>query len=213
MIRTNIKQKTNQLIEGPAGQLEVAYDEAIGVSRGAFGIVCHPNSQAGGSMQNKVVTTLSKTFQYLGVNVVRFNFRSVGQSEGEFDNGQGELDDLLAVIDWVQEERPPHELWLAGFSFGAYVAACAATKRTDVKKLVLVAPPVLNYSMDSLPPILCPWILAQGEQDEIVPADAVFAWAEKREPPPLILRFPEAGHFFHGQLVALRTRLEEVLLI
>jgi alpha/beta superfamily hydrolase len=156
------------------------------------------------------VTTLAKTFQGMGATTVRFNFRGVMRSEGQFDQGKGELDDLLAVIDWVQRERMKKEIWLAGFSFGSFIAAKAATQ-IPVNKLVTVAPPVQDFPMQNLPPITCPWVLVQGELDDIVPAKEVFAWAEARNPQPIILRFPQAGHFFHGQLAELRARIEAVL--
>lgn len=210
MITTLNHQEVLSLIQGPAGKLEVVLASPTEEPRHAWGIVCHPHSLFGGTMNNKVVTTLVKTFQGLGVPTVRFNFRGVGQSEGQFDNGQGELDDLLAVMDWLQQQQIKNEIWLAGFSFGAYVAAKAATQ-LPLHRLVTVAPPVENFSMEALAPITCPWILVQGEQDEVVPPETVFAWAESRDPKPLILRFPEASHFFHGELGELRSRLTEAL--
>lgn len=210
MNRTSIKDKVT-LLSGPAGKLEVIMEEPIGLDRNAWGIVCHPHPLHGGNMQNKVVTTLVKTFQYMGLTTIRFNFRGVGKSEGVFGHGKGELEDLLAVIEWVQQSNQGKKIWLAGFSFGAYVTAKAATQ-ISVGQLITVAPPVQDYSMETLSPILCPWIVVQGELDEVVSAKAVFAWAESRYPQPIILRFPEAGHFFHGQLIELRTKLEEVLL-
>lgn len=208
MITTLAKHETTELIQGPAGKLEIIIAKPRGRKQGAWGVVCHPHPLYGGTMHNKVVTTLAKTFQSLGLSTVRFNFRGVGQSEGTFDNGDGELYDLLAVIEWVLDQRPDHAIWLAGFSFGAYIAAKAAT-HIPVAKLVTVAPPV--DAMQNLPPITSPWILVQGEKDEVVPAKEVLEWAEKREPKPIILRFPEASHFFHGQLQALREQLLAVL--
>lgn len=201
--------ETSTLIDGPAGKLEMIVGEPTGESRGAWGIVCHPHPLHGGTMHNKVVTTLSKMFQGMGARTVRFNFRGVMRSEGIYDDGKGELDDLLAVIKWVHEERPNQEIWLAGFSFGSLIAALATTQ-VEVKKLVMVAPPV-SYLPADFPPILCKWVLAQGEQDDVVPPAAVFTWAESRDPKPIILRFPDAGHFFHGQLSELRTRIVEGL--
>lgn len=210
MISTLIKTENTDLIKGPAGKLEVILESAKSEERNAIGIICHPHPLFGGTMHNKVVTTLAKTFQHLGLTTVRFNFRGVGRSEGEFAQGHGELDDLLAVIDWMQQQHPKRDIWLAGFSFGAYVAAKAAVQVVP-KKLVTIAPPVQNFPMNMLPPILCPWILVQGGQDDVVPAAEVLAWAEERVPKPIIIEFPEAGHFFHGQLGELRARLEEAL--
>lgn len=209
MITTRTREIT-QLINGPAGKLEVAVGEAIGEEKNAFGVVCHPHPLYGGTMHNKIVTTLAKTFQGMGVTTVRFNFRGVMESEGIFDNGKGELQDLLAVIDWIQQERTKKELWLAGFSFGSYIAAKAATEITT-SKLVTVAPPVQHFPMQDLPPITCPWVLVQGERDDVVPPKEVLEWAEARRPQPIIIRFPEAGHYFHGQLGELRSQIEEAL--
>lgn len=210
MITTRIKTEKTDLIKGPSGQLEVIQEEAKGEKRSAIGIVCHPHPLFGGTMHNKVVTTLAKTFQHLGLNTVRFNFRGVGRSEGEFAHGHGELDDLLAVIEWMQQEHPKSDIWLAGFSFGAYVAAKAAVA-LPIQKLVTVAPPVQHFPMTMLPPIFCKWVLVQGGQDDVVPAEEVLAWAEARNPKPVIIEFPEAGHFFHGVLGELKQRLEDVL--
>lgn len=210
MITTKTTEVT-QLIEGPAGKLEIALSEPMGTERNAWGIVCHPHPLYGGTMHNKVVTTLAKTFQGLGIATVRFNFRGVMRSEGQYDSGQGELEDLLAVIDWVQQTSMKNEIWLAGFSFGGYIAAKAATQ-IPISKLVTVAPPVQHFPMSQLPPINNPWVLVQGELDDVVPPKDVFDWAESRVPKPIIIRFPEAGHFFHGQLAELRAQIQEALL-
>lgn len=207
MLSTTLSKDENiLLIKGPAGDLEMAVTLQPDSKHCPWGIICHPHPLYGGAMYNKVVTTLTKTFQELGLNTVRFNFRGVGKSEGQFDSGLGELDDLIAVINWVQEAYQSYDIWLAGFSFGAYIVANAAT-RIPVTKLVTVAPPVEHFPMQALPAITCPWILVQGDKDDVVPPDAVLKWAEARQPKPVILRFPEAGHFFHGQLVELRLAL------
>lgn len=213
MISTLMQQESLLLIDGPAGKLELVVANEEGEEEGnvAWGIVCHPHPLHGGTMHNKVVTTLVKTFQQLGLNTIRFNFRGVGQSEGHYDDGRGELEDLLAVVSWVEKEWKQKKIWLGGFSFGSYIAAKAATQLPEVKKLVTIAPPVQHFPMRTLPPILCPWILVQGEKDDVVPPQDVFEWAESRNPKPVVLHFPHAGHFFHGQLGELRTRLEEVL--
>lgn len=210
ILTATAKNEVIELIQGPAGQLEVAVSAPLDASRSALGIVCHPHPLFGGTMNNKVVTTLVKTFQHLGLYSARFNFRGVGRSAGQFDHGVGELEDLLAVVGWLQQQHPGREIWLAGFSFGAYVAAKAATQ-LPVNQLITVAPAVEHFPMQTLPPIRCPWVVVQGEKDDVVPPEAVFDWVASRAPEPTLLRFPEAGHFFHGQLGELRMRLEEVL--
>lgn len=205
MLTTLTEHETKVVIQGPAGHLELAVSSAEPQPR-AWGVVCHPHPLFGGTMHNKVVTTLVKTFQGLGVNTVRFQFRGVGESQGEFDHGRGELEDLNAVIRWMQQSYGVHPLWLAGFSFGAYIAAQGALQ-WPTQKLILVAPPVQNFPMNTLPPILCDTLVLQGEKDEVVSAEDVFAWAESRQPTPAIVHFPEATHFFHGQLNLLRTEI------
>lgn len=210
MISTKQTTETATTIEGPVGQLELMVNEAENPESKVWAIVCHPHPLFGGTMHNKIVTTLAKAFHGLGANTVRFNFRGVMRSGGAFDHGHGELDDLLAVIQWVRDLSPRQEIWLGGFSFGAYIAAKAAPT-VEAKKLVTIAPPVVNFPMQDLPPIHCQWVLAQGERDDVVAASAVFDWAEKRDPQPVILRFPEAGHYFHGLLTELRQRVSEAL--
>jgi alpha/beta superfamily hydrolase len=199
-----------QFVQGPAGQLEIAIGEPLEGDRQAIAIVCHPHPLYGGTMHNKVVTTLAKTFQLMGATVVRFNFRGVGRSVGEFDHGNGEVEDLLAVVDWLIPQHPGKEIWLGGFSFGSYVAARAATQ-IAATKLVTIAPPVERFPMQEIPPIYCPWVLVQGELDDVVDPVAVFEWIETRHPKPTVIRFPEAGHFFHGQLLELRTGIIDAL--
>jgi uncharacterized protein len=211
MISTKNKTQTTTFIPGPEGKLEIALDEPIGKEKDALGIVCHPHSLHGGTMQNKVVTAIAKAFQTLGVLTVRFNFRGVGKSNGDFTNGVGELEDLIYVMNWIRHQQGYKDIWLGGFSFGAYVAAKAASQEAGIKKLVTVAPPVTHFQMETLPPITCTWILVQGDLDEIVSPNEVYAWAKSRNPKPQIIRFPEAGHFFHGQVVELRERLVEKL--
>ena len=108
--------ETATTVDGPAGKLEIAVGTPTGVEREALGIICHPHPQHGGTMYNKVVSTLAKAFQALGLTTVRFNFRGVGKSQGQFDFGKGEVDDLFAVIKWLQAETGHKEIWLAGFS-------------------------------------------------------------------------------------------------
>lgn len=210
MMTTLAPNETAESIQGPAGKLEVAVGTPEGDERNAIGVICHPHPLHGGTMYNKVVTTLAKTFQGMGLTTVRFNFRGVGKSEGKFDFGKGEIDDLLAVVNWMLQTSGAKELWLAGFSFGAYIAASGAVQ-LPTKKLVTVAPPVEHFPMRDLPPILCDWVVVMGDKDDVVPPEQVYAWTDGRMPPPKVIRFPEAGHFFHGQLGELRQEIENAL--
>jgi alpha/beta superfamily hydrolase len=205
------QQAKNLLLKGPAGQLEVLTTHP-GSPRTppAIAVICHPHPLFGGTMTNKVVTTLARSFQTLGLSTLRFNFRGVGKSEGHYDQGIGETEDLLALLQWLKTAYPDHAIWLAGFSFGAYVAARAA-KKWAAEQLVCVAPPIENFPFKTLPPFSCPWLLIQGEQDEIVSPSAVFSWIESLSPPPRLIRIENASHFFHGHLIELRERLISAL--
>lgn len=194
-------------IPGPAGMLEgITACPAEGRPMHGIGIVCHPHPLYGGTMQNKVVDYLSRTLNDLGVGTLRFNFRGVGASEGEYARGIGEADDLRAVLDWSRRHRPEHPVWLAGFSFGAYIALSVA-REYPLEALITVAPPINFFDFTALGAPQCPWVLVQGEADEVVPAADVIGWAERQSPTPAIVRLPDVGHFFHGNLNALRERL------
>lgn len=198
--------ETTFLLKGPTGAIETLVSPELENTRNVIAILCHPHPLFGGTMHNKVVTTLARTFHELNIPTVRFNFRGVGKTEGTFAEGIGETDDLLAIIQWVKETSPGKVIWLAGFSFGGFVAARAATQ-IPVAQLVTVAPQVSRFIETSLPPITCPWILIQGDKDEVVSAAEVYAWIDTLKIKPHLIRIAEAGHFFHGKLVELREKL------
>jgi len=204
--------ETTFLLQGPAGNLEVLATPIAEntTQKSAIAIICHPHPLHGGTMTNKVVTTLARAFRDIGLRTVRFNFRGVGKSEGSYAEGIGETDDLLAVVKWVKEVFPDTDIWLAGFSFGSCVAIRAATM-IPVAQLVCIAPPVSRFDLAGLPPVTCPWLIIQGDQDEVVVPEEVFAWAENLNPPPTLIRMQGAGHFFHGRLLELRDILEVAL--
>lgn len=198
-------------IPGPVGMLQgITTCPPEGRPMHGIGIVCHPHPLYGGTLHNKVVEYLSRTLNDLGVGTLRFNFRGVGQSAGEYAEGVGEANDLRAVLAWAQKQRPGHPLWLAGFSFGAFVALCVAHEFPLVR-LITVAPPVNLFDFSRLESPGCPWVLVQGEADEIVPAAAVLGWAKQWTPIPELIEMPGVGHFFHGSLNQLRERLVALL--
>lgn len=187
-------------IAGPAGAIECAIDEPSGTSRGVA-VVCHPHPQGGGTLDNKVAQTLARAFVQLGHRAVRFNFRGVGSSEGEWDDGRGEVDDALAVI--AAHRDPALPLVLAGFSFGGYVAAEAAHRLPAQDKpawLVLVAP---STQKQQVPPVPEGTLVIHGEADDVVPLAATLTWARPQGLPVVVI--PGAGHFFHGQLTLLKN--------
>jgi alpha/beta superfamily hydrolase len=199
-------------IPGPSGELEIMTSPAKEnvEEKRVVAIICHPHPLQGGAMTNKVVSILARTFADLGVRSVRFNFRGVGNSTGVFADGIGERDDVKAVMDWVRENAPDDEIWLSGFSFGAAISAQVAA-RTTVARLVSIAPPVPRFDLLNLPPVTCPWIVVQGDKDDVVEPAAVAEWVASRDPRPVFITMPDAGHFFHGQLMELRRLLTEAL--
>ncbi|MDR3389977.1 MAG: alpha/beta hydrolase [Rudaea sp.] len=195
-------------LPGPAGPLEaaIAIPEPA-CARAGVAIVCHPHPLHGGSMRNKVVTMVARALRELGLATVVFNFRGVGASAGEYDDGRGETEDLLAIAAWVQQAHPQDALWLAGFSFGSYVAARAAAQ-LPVRQMISVAPPVGRWDFSALASPLCPWLVIQGEADEVVDPEAVYAWVAAQAEPPTLMRMPETGHFFHRRLMDLRGAIK-----
>lgn len=202
-------------LAGPAGKLECeAKPSDAEHRRQAVAVICHPLSTDGGSMHNKVVTMIERSLRESGVDTVIFNFRSVGASEGPFDNGIGESDDLAAVVAWAHRARPGATLWLAGFSFGSYVTLRNAA-RLDAGALISIAPPAAGRGWDfselELPS--CPWLVVMGDADEIVEPQAVYDWIdglpEARR--PHLVRMEDTSHFFHRRLMDLRGAIKNAV--
>lgn len=234
-------QEQQFLINGPAGLLAVkaqAGQRAASVKsdmEGAVAIICHPHPLHGGSMDNKVVTTLARAYRQKGIHVVRFNFRGVGDSEGAYDHAQGEQQDLLAVLAWCHDQmgsqnndvvapldvseqlgktpsKSATQLWLAGFSFGSAVAAQASYAEAiaegwQLQHLLLVAPPIERYAFDRNRGFDCPVTVIQGGSDERVNALGVKAWHQGLKSASEWRRLPDAGHFFHGLLPNLKDEV------
>ena len=222
-------------IPGPEGKLVakqfIPHDMP---AKGIF-IVSHPHPLHGGTMNNKVVTTLARLGRELGLISITFNFRGVGGSEGVYAQGLGEQDDLRAVITWAKAQTPHLPIWLGGFSFGAYVSAAVATQEAPAC-LISICPPVDRFDFviaspcthitphppsaptpareegHAISPGGYPWYIVQTEDDEVVDAKAVIAWAKTLKPQPTLITLPTGGHFFHGQLLTLRDKLSTVLL-
>tara|TARA_B110000459_G_C16432573_1_gene412496 strand:- start:163 stop:804 length:642 start_codon:yes stop_codon:yes gene_type:complete len=195
-------------IAGPAGRLEAILELSAEHSPLGSVVVCHPHPQHGGTMHNKVAHTLARAFVQLGYAALRFNFRGIENSEGEYDEGMGELDDALAAISWMRARDPGARLWLAGFSFGAAIAVDAAVD-TAVDGLVSVAPAITRYASGPLAQPECPWLIVQGDQDELVDVEKTVEWVNGLLPGPELLIISGAEHFFHGRLVELREAVAE----
>lgn len=197
-------------IDGPVGKLEAilevpAEQEAVG-----HVVVCHPHPQYGGNMNNKVTHTLARAFVRAGLSALRFNFRATGASEGEYDHGDGELDDALAAMNWLRQHDETLPFWLSGFSFGASVAVKAAAA-TTLDGLISVAPAITRFASGLETQPDCPWLVVQGDKDELVDIDETVAWIDSLSPGPELLIIPGGEHFFHGRLIELREAVVEFI--
>ena len=195
-------------LPGPAGALQALIETPVIEGQGlqavsAFAVVCHPHPLYGGSMDNKVVYTLARALEQLGAPAIRFNFRGVGASAGSYDAGRGETEDALAAIAYGRRRWPNAALWLAGFSFGGAVAVRAAGE-AGPQRLIAVAPGITTITVTDAAPPACPWLIVHGDADEVVPLEAVRAWADTLSPAPQMRVLPGASHFFHGRLNELR---------
>ena len=181
------------VIDGPAGALETDLNDP-GLPRRGIALIAHPNPVQGGTKDNKVVTTLAKTLFGLGYVAIRPNFRGVGASAGVFNQGNGETDDLVAVIRYAKARFGELPLLLAGFSFGAFVQTRVAQQVT-AQRLVLVGPAVNRFPAATVP---ANTLVVHGEHDEVVPLAAVLDWARPQQLPLVVV--PGGEHFFHGRL-------------
>ena len=185
------------LSAGPAGALEVAFNVPEGAPRG-IALIAHPHPLQGGTLDNKVVQTLAKTFAALGYAAARFNFRGVGGSVGAFDDGVGETDDALAALAAAKSEFGELPVALAGFSFGSYVQTRVA-RAVTAERMVLVGPAVKRFPIET---VAADTIVIHGEEDDVVALADVLAWARPQQLPVIV--FPGCGHFFHGRLPQLQ---------
>ena len=198
----------NFFLKGDAGALEVMATPSPTSPAIAVGIICHPDPRFGGTMNNKVVTTSARALLDLNIAVVRFNYRGVERSEGEFGHILGELSDLQKVYQWTQNAFPGLPLWLAGFSFGSYISALGA-QSMDPQRLISIAPPVNHYDYKQFTQFTFPWLVIQGDQDEVVPCAEVEEWASNPPSPLTFKIMTGASHFFHGQLMELREIIKK----
>lgn len=202
-------------IPGPVGMLEAISSSPViatdDVLSNTVVIICHPHPLFGGTMHNKVVTTLYKTFDAMGFYTIRFNYRGVGKSDGCYGEMLGEIADLQAVLAWLRQHRPACTVWLAGFSFGGYISASVANQDEQIAQLVTVAPAVNHANFLSLTDICCPWLIVHGEDDEVVPFAEGAAFAAQSVVPVTFINMPATGHFCHGKLLDLRNVLTVAL--
>lgn len=209
----NALERETPFIDGPAGRLQAVLEYRRGTEPRAVAVVCHPHPQFGGTLENKVAFTLARAAVDAGAAALRFNFRGVDRSEGQFDDGRGEADDLAAAESWITARWPGRPVWRLGFSFGAAMAL-KRTVEVPCPVLVTVAPPADHfgdYGFAAAPPRATHWLLVQGDADEVVDPHAVLNWAEALDVRPVIRILEGSGHFFHGRLTELRTAVVDFL--
>ena len=204
-----LTRETPLFIDGPCGQLEALWldtPDARGVA-----LICHPNPVQGGTMLNKVVSTVQRTARDAGLATLRFNYRGVGTSAGSHDMASGEVDDAEAVARWLRAQYPELPLTLLGFSFGGFVAAALGgrleAQGVTLDKLFMLAPAVHRLNEENPPASHCPLVLIQPENDEVIDPQAVYAWSTGLGRAHELLKVAECGHFFHGKLTDLKDLL------
>lgn len=205
-------------IPGPEGNIQAVLDLPVeNMNQQYFSVNCHPHSLHGGTMTNKVVHTLSRSLAGFGVPGIRFNFRGVGQSDGSFNEGRGEVDDLISVVDWMKQRYPNAKMLLTGFSFGSYVSISAASQLMP-ELLISVAPPVKRFDFQQIQIPGCQWHIIMGDNDELVDYESVCEWVAEIErdielaASPELITMSGASHFFHGRLIELREQVERLVL-
>jgi alpha/beta superfamily hydrolase len=198
-------------IAGPAGPLEGLLQERADREPRLTAVVCHPHPLYGGTLHNKVVHRAAGTFVAMGAAVLRFNFRGVGASAGQHDRGHGELDDARAAWRWLALRHPHARRWIAGFSFGAWIASRLAAEAPDCERMILIAPPVKTQDFSGLERTTVPKLVVQGTADTTCTPAALQArfpaWAEPKQ----LVWVEGATHFFDRQLQAFTHALHEAL--
>jgi alpha/beta superfamily hydrolase len=204
-----LTRETPITIAGPIGDLEALWldtPDAKGVA-----LICHPNPVQGGTMLNKVVSTLQRTARDCGLATLRFNYRGVGASAGSSDMTSGEVDDAQAAAAWLQERYPQLPITLLGFSFGGFVAAALGGRLegqgVSLTKLFMVAPAVHRLNAELPPAAHCPLVVIQPETDEVIDPQTVYQWSATLGRAHELLKVAECGHFFHGKLTDLKDLL------
>ncbi len=203
------------IISGPEGRLEGRYKHSED-PKSPLAIILHPHPQHGGTMNNKIVYNLYYIFVKRGFSVLRFNFRGVGKSQGEFDNGVGELADAAGALDWMQTIKPgAKEVWVAGFSFGAWIGMQLLMRRPEVEGFISVAPPANMYDFSFLAPCPSDGLIIHGSDDDVVPISSVEKLNNKLSLQKNIninySVIKGANHFFQKNMEELNNNIEDYL--
>ena len=201
------------LIDGPVGALEALHlpvEDARGIA-----LVCHPNPSQGGTMLNKVVSTLQRTARDSGLATLRFNYRGTGKSAGEHDMSSGEVDDAQAALAWLQEQHPGLPVYLLGFSFGGFVAGSLSGRLQQagvaIAQLYLVAPAAMRFDAEHPLASNTQLTIIQPQDDEVIDPQVVYQWSAALSQPHELLKVADCGHFFHGRLPELKQLVAERL--
>ena len=203
------------IINGPAGRLEARYHHEA-ANDSPIALILHPHPQFGGTMNNQVVYTLYHTFVERGFSVLRFNFRGVGRSQGAFDHGQGELSDAAAALDWAQSVNPDaRNCWIAGVSFGAWIAMQLLMRRPEVEGFISIAAPANRFDFTFLAPCPSSGLFVHGSEDRVAPVKEVMSVIEKVKTQRGIQiehqMVEGANHFFDGKVEDLMTTVDAYL--
>jgi alpha/beta superfamily hydrolase len=196
---------------GKVGELEAIYTRPVTPTDSTIALLGHPHSLHGGTMHNKVVTTMARAFKEIGIPSIRFNFRGVGKSFGNYDEGIGESEDMVLLVEALTHEFPQAEFVFAGFSFGSYVTyrACAVSPH---KLLISIAPAVHHYDYKEFAKPPMPWVIVQGDADEVVSYLEVKQFVTESNTPIEFIEFPQTSHFFHGKLIELKQAIIQSVL-
>jgi alpha/beta superfamily hydrolase len=197
-------------IPGAVGPLECLIDKPAAAPRAAV-VFAHPLPIEGGTMHTKVVFQSAKALTRIGCVVLRFNFRGVGRSAGEWDRGQGEKDDYRAALDYMASAHPGLEIWSAGFSFGSYIAMTCGAADDRVCSIIGIAPPVDRYDYESVIRSTKPKFVIHGEMDELIPLKAVRGFYARLAEPKELVEIDRANHLFDGQAGEVGDALEDLL--
>lgn len=192
------------IINGPEGRIEGRYLPAK-ETNAPIALMLHPHPQHGGTMNNKVVYSLYQSFVDRGFSTLRFNFRGVGRSQGEYDNGEGELSDAASALDWLQTLNPNAKYcWIGGFSFGAWIGMQLLMRRPEISGFISIAPPANMFDFSFLAPCPASGLMINGDQDDIVPPDSVKKLVDKLSTQRGIVIdhrvIKGANHFFGKQM-------------
>ncbi len=203
------------IFPGPEGRLEGRFAPAP-KPRAPVAMILHPHPTAGGTMNNHIVHMLYNAFTKRGFSTLRFNFRGVGRSQGEFDNGIGELSDAASALDWMQQFNPEAQItWVAGFSFGAWIGMQLLMRRPEIKGFISVAPPANLYDFGFLAPCPSSGLIVNGANDEVVTAGGVQKLVDKLKTQRHITITHEvvegANHFFEKEMVELQGLVENYI--